>query len=205
LIDDAAYMTREAANSILKILEEPLGNTIFVLVTRDPSRILSTIRSRVWEVKFWPVSPARLVSGLVERGVSARKSSLAANLAHGLPGRAITYAGLSEAEIKDIQKTSDEMEALCAPGHLAERLRAVAACEERDEYAHLLAEMLGTASYDFDKKLRALADPMAEEAALAHTCRQGEIVRRLLALETELPHLYANMRLAFESAMISMR
>jgi len=58
IVDDAAQLTREASNSLLKILEEPQGDTIFILVASDESRVLPTIRSRVWQLKFWPVPHA---------------------------------------------------------------------------------------------------------------------------------------------------
>ncbi len=204
-IDDAAYMTREAANSILKILEEPLGNTIFVLVTRDASRVLPTIRSRVWEVKFWPVSPSLVASGLEVRGVSARKALSISNISQGLPGRAIAYTEMSEADIAHIQKAREDLEALFTPDHLQERLLAVAACEERDAYTRLLASMLDVLGHDFGVRLWEASGPAVDKQLMADARRYADMVKNLLALETELPRLYANMRLAFESAMISMR
>jgi len=58
IVDDAGYLTREASNSILKVLEEPPGDTVFILIASDESCVLPTIRSRVWQLKFWPVPRA---------------------------------------------------------------------------------------------------------------------------------------------------
>ena len=46
IIDGAEYMTHNAANALLKILEEPGNNTIIFLITHSISRIIATIRSR---------------------------------------------------------------------------------------------------------------------------------------------------------------
>ena len=46
IIQDAHKLNHAAANALLKMLEEPPGNTIFFLVTSHPWRLLATIRSR---------------------------------------------------------------------------------------------------------------------------------------------------------------
>jgi len=57
LVNPAEAMNRNAANSILKTLEEPPPNTLFLLVSSDPSRLLPTIRSRCQSIPF--VTPSR--------------------------------------------------------------------------------------------------------------------------------------------------
>ncbi len=55
IVRDASRLTREAANAFLKILEEPRGNTLFILLAEFLEDVLPTIRSRVWNIRFWPV------------------------------------------------------------------------------------------------------------------------------------------------------
>jgi DNA polymerase-3 subunit delta' len=52
LIDQAELMTTGAANALLKTLEEPRGDTLLVLLTSQPNRLLATIRSRCQPLPF---------------------------------------------------------------------------------------------------------------------------------------------------------
>jgi len=56
IINEAELMNSEAANALLKTLEEPQGNTIFTLITQKPELLPKTILSRLQEVRFKPVS-----------------------------------------------------------------------------------------------------------------------------------------------------
>lgn len=56
IIDDAELMTTVTANSLLKILEEPRDGKIFILITRQLSKILVTIRSRASRFFFAPLT-----------------------------------------------------------------------------------------------------------------------------------------------------
>lgn len=66
LIQSIERMTPEAANSFLKVLEEPPERTIFILTTNDIMLLLPTIVSRVRTVKFSPVSVSFLTKKLQE-------------------------------------------------------------------------------------------------------------------------------------------
>ncbi|MCZ6827961.1 MAG: DNA polymerase III subunit delta' [Gammaproteobacteria bacterium] len=52
VIDDADLVTREAANSLLKTLEEPAGASLLMLISKRPHGLLATIRSRCQLVRF---------------------------------------------------------------------------------------------------------------------------------------------------------
>lgn len=56
IIDDADALTTQAANALLKSLEEPPERTFFILVSAHPSRLLATIRSRCQVYRFQPLS-----------------------------------------------------------------------------------------------------------------------------------------------------
>jgi len=66
LIQSLEIMTSEAANSFLKVLEEPPPRTVFILTTNDIMLLLPTIVSRVRVVKFNPVSASFLTKKLQE-------------------------------------------------------------------------------------------------------------------------------------------
>ncbi|OPY70928.1 MAG: DNA polymerase III subunit tau [Syntrophorhabdaceae bacterium PtaU1.Bin034] len=56
LIDNAELMTREAANALLKTLEEPPPSNLFILVTSREQEIPATVRSRCMRIGFGPLS-----------------------------------------------------------------------------------------------------------------------------------------------------
>jgi DNA polymerase-3 subunit delta' len=66
IVRDADELTQQAANALLKTLEEPHKNTHFVLLTSRPSRLLDTVRSRTLPVRFAPL-PDRVVASILER------------------------------------------------------------------------------------------------------------------------------------------
>ncbi len=55
IIDEASSMNASAANALLKMLEEPVGKTIFILVTSNPGILLPTVVSRCLLLGFSPV------------------------------------------------------------------------------------------------------------------------------------------------------
>ena len=60
IIDEAHMLTKDACNALLKTLEEPPQNTIFILATTDAHKMLPTILSRVQKFDFKPLSYAEL-------------------------------------------------------------------------------------------------------------------------------------------------
>lgn len=95
LIDDADRMNETAANRLLKTLEEPSGEVIFILVTSACEAILPTIRSRAVRIAFGALPRTELETALAERGTDNGETIAA--LADGSLGRAYALAaeGLS--------------------------------------------------------------------------------------------------------------
>ncbi|MBI2642319.1 MAG: hypothetical protein HYW97_00510 [Candidatus Wildermuthbacteria bacterium] len=53
ILQDIHQATQEAQSALLKVLEEPRGDTLFFLLTSFPFLVLPTLRSRAQEVRFW--------------------------------------------------------------------------------------------------------------------------------------------------------
>ena len=88
VIDDASYMTLQAANALLKVLEEPPEWGIFLLYTSYPERILSTIRSRCLTVRLNRFTVRELASYIREHyDVSTEIAYHLARLCEGCPDR----------------------------------------------------------------------------------------------------------------------
>lgn len=83
IIDEADKMRAEAANSILKTLEEPAGDVVFILITAKRYQLLDTIRSRCMLVQFGTVGTSELARALTAGGADEHDAELAARLAGG--------------------------------------------------------------------------------------------------------------------------
>lgn len=90
IIEPADALNAEAANALLKTLEEPPQATGFVLVTARPMDLLATVRSRGQRVRFGPVELLRLVSWLESRQIA--QAGELARLAEGCPLRSLALA-----------------------------------------------------------------------------------------------------------------
>lgn len=83
IIEEADRMNESAQNAVLKTLEEPHPDTVFILISGHEEEVLETIRSRCRIVRLEPVSEARIVELLEEDGVSDSEALLAARLSSG--------------------------------------------------------------------------------------------------------------------------
>lgn len=77
-------MNIECANKLLKLIEEPPQQTVFVMVCEEPDKLLETIRSRVQRIDVKKIDDADVERALVEkRGVSEDAAHRIARLANG--------------------------------------------------------------------------------------------------------------------------
>jgi DNA polymerase-3 subunit delta' len=92
IFKEADRMWEEGASTLLKVLEEPPGDVVFILVTANPGAVLPTIRSRCQEVRFANVPIEELKDYLVTgRGASPERAELIARLTGGVLGRALDW------------------------------------------------------------------------------------------------------------------
>ena len=87
-------LNRNAANSLLKILEEPPKNTVLLLVSDNPAQVLPTIRSRCRTLALKPL-PESVIVELLQRfhpGLSGQDRAALARLGEGSIGRALELA-----------------------------------------------------------------------------------------------------------------
>jgi DNA polymerase-3 subunit delta' len=92
----------QAANALLKTLEEPEGGAVFILLASSREGVLPTVASRAQAVRFDPVPRSEVVSFLMERGHPEGEASLAAALGRGSVGLALRYA--EEDELKELRE-----------------------------------------------------------------------------------------------------
>lgn len=89
IIEEAQLMTDEAANALLKVLEEPPENTMIILLAPSPVQVLPTISSRTATVAFLPPGSQAIKKYLEsEAGLSLDDARVITELSTGQPGLA---------------------------------------------------------------------------------------------------------------------
>jgi len=91
-IDNAEYMSLEAQNALLKNLEEPPVNTLFLLTTSISNKLLPTIKSRLSIIKINRPSREDIQIYLKNKGIESSDSELVINISSGLSGLASDIA-----------------------------------------------------------------------------------------------------------------
>jgi len=94
IVDTADDMNDNAANALLKMLEEPPGHAMLLLLSNTPGRLLPTIRSRCQRLDLRPLEEALLEKALAEYlpETSAAERASLARLSGGSIGAALTLA-----------------------------------------------------------------------------------------------------------------
>ena len=99
IVDAADEMNVNAANALLKLLEEPPENAVLLLVSHQPSRLLPTIRSRCRELRLGTLGPGEMAAALDAAGAETGADPAAlAELSGGSVGEAIRLTNLDGLE-----------------------------------------------------------------------------------------------------------
>src|SRR6266852_955644 len=104
VVEDADYMNDQAANALLKTLEEPPPTSHLILTTANPTALLATIRSRCQIIRFGPIPAEEIEQFLInEKKVPAADAALLARTSRGSIGRALA------ADVEDYRERRNEM------------------------------------------------------------------------------------------------
>ena len=113
IIDEADKMTVGAQNALLKTIEEPPEYVVILLLVRNMSLLLETIRSRCIKLLLSAVSNDRIKSWLVEKGISEDVATVVASYSNGAPGIAKVmaesedFAGMYNQNVEFLKKISE--------------------------------------------------------------------------------------------------
>jgi DNA polymerase-3 subunit delta' len=123
MIDSADDLERGAANALLKNLEEPPADMLFLLVSHAPGRLLPTIRSRCRTLRFDALDDdaMRAILRAGDESLSDKELAALIHVGEGSPGKALRYAGLG---IADMEQT---LAAIAANGDPGNRQRLILA------------------------------------------------------------------------------
>lgn len=95
IVDAADHMNPNAANALLKVLEEPPKRALLLLISHAPARMLPTIRSRCRTLTLRPLAPealAEVVNRHLDAPLAEADRVLLAHLSRGSAGRALQLA-----------------------------------------------------------------------------------------------------------------
>lgn len=178
VIDSVDELEKSAANALLKMLEEPPPNTLFLLVSHAPGRLLPTIRSRCRRLQFEALDDDAMTSVLQEQlpDASTDERQRLIPLANGSVGRALAFASLElgplETDALAILRQGDADNSKRSA--LASQLARKAAADRYAAFLDLLPSLVA-------KESRTLAEPQRERALVAY-----ERVRELAAVAPRL-------------------
>lgn len=178
VIDSVDDLEREGANALLKMLEEPPANTLFLLVSHASGRLLATIRSRCRRLDFQTLDDDAMTSALcaVLPDASDAERTQLVPLAAGSVGRAIAYAALDLAPLEEaataILREGDPSNA--RRSKLAQGMSGKAAADRYVAFLALVPRLIA-------REARSLDGPRRERAidAYAQARDTAAIARRL--------------------------
>ncbi|MFH1502251.1 MAG: DNA polymerase III subunit delta' [Candidatus Eisenbacteria bacterium] len=186
VVADADAMSSEAANALLKTLEEPPKETVLVLTTSRPSALPTTVVSRCQRVPFVRLSGEsveKILVGDPRLGFDRKKARSAATVARGSVGRAVrTDKAAADAELARVasimsgSRTRDVGSLLDEAGTLAFRLG-------REEQQHILDLML---LWYRDVLILSSQDGAAPPPELVYGRHADELSRQARSMDLEL-------------------
>jgi DNA polymerase-3 subunit delta' len=139
VLDDAHRLTEQAANALLKSLEEPPASSHLMLVTASPQSLLPTIRSRCQNLRLSALPVPLLEEHLRSRlGLAPEEAHLRATLAGGSLGAALAFEADAYRGLRD--ELLDLLEGLSRGGPLG-RLEAAERLSEREDLALTFAAL----------------------------------------------------------------
>ncbi len=199
IFDPAHAMNEEAANALLKTLEEPAPQTTLILIAENIRRLPGTIVSRCQRVAFGPLAPEDLQTLLVERlGVERSAAAELSRLCDGSVGEALRFY-----EDAVLAQRDALLQFLSCDGSMKE---AEAWIGDREEALRLLRALAIWYRDLLALKTSGSADLLMHPAGSAALERAGRQIQTpvilqslgVIAQTSEDIRRHANMRLAFE-------
>jgi len=209
IINEAELMTVQAANSLLKILEEPVGDIVFILVSANRLMLLPTIISRCMSMGFQPLTDKVLAKALIDKGFLPDQSEMAARLSLGRMGTALSLLepdglALRNQAVQIIQKLLDgNMTIVWDTASTVEKMERKDILQLFQYFTYILRDTLMVITGQ-DRQL--LLNTDLAEWLMGHFGRWSEnsLLEGIRAVETarRALHANANARLTSEALLI---
>lgn len=129
-------MNAETANKLLKVVEEPPENTVFLFVTHSPEKVLQTIFSRCQSMRVLPLPKEDVSRVLSEQfNFSRQQAGVLAGISGGSVGRALNLSGDNEEKTRFMDLFADMLRGVMKKDLLSalEASEMIAALESREK------------------------------------------------------------------------
>lgn len=192
IFDEAHLLNEQAANAMLKSVEEPPEHTHFLFVTPSASQVLPTIRSRSQALNFAPLDRDALSQALKLQGMKVALTPELEALCGGSVAVAIENLG-DEVALEIAQAVKRLMQALGSEQAMRELQSWKELVKDREQHvlvSRLLVQEIA-AAWRGEAQLREQGQSPSEQSASAQTRRQLEKLSQL-ALEAQAD-LYRNV------------
>ncbi len=209
VLDGADQMRAEAANCLLKTLEEPPSRSILVLVTAKPYLLLGTIRSRSRMLQFGPIAEDEIEAFLVSSVGRARDDArLAAGFSNGSLSAALSFDPALHKEVRE--KALRFLSLLLRREGFAPASALVAGVVKEKESFQVWVDMTATLLQDVYYAQTAPArigqrDIAAELASLAQSTPRAAVISAIEAVKNLKAGLLQNVnrQLALEALFLA--
>jgi DNA polymerase-3 subunit delta' len=209
ILDGADQMRQEAANCLLKTLEEPPSRSILILLTAKPYLLLGTIRSRSRMLQFGPIAEDLIEEFLVSgQGRAPEDARLAAVLSNGSLGTALAFDVARNREVR--QQALRFVSLLLQRGSFAHASALVAGVvkdkESLPEWVEMTATLLEDVYYSQTAPGRiGQRDMVAELNDLAQSASHASVVAAIDAVKNLKAALQQNVnrQLALEAMFLA--
>lgn len=144
ILVSAEAMNVNAANSLLKTLEEPTDNTLIILLSASPGRLPATVRSRCQQIVISVPAPELAMEWLISQGVDAAQASDCLKLSGGAPLRALECVtqGRGEQRRKCLEQVQQVISGHLDPLQLAQEWGAEAGTETLEWWRDWLQDLI---------------------------------------------------------------
>ncbi|NNE71215.1 MAG: DNA polymerase III subunit delta' [Rhodothermales bacterium] len=190
ILSDAELLRKEAANAFLKLLEEPTEQTVFLLTSSRPDRMLPTILSRCQHLRFDRLTAEEITAGILNRKLAAGPAAEAiARMADGSFARALDLAASEElmaARAEVLRFLRGSYTAWTASDRMAEQIEAMSRLG-REQIKFILELMLG-----WIRDLN-LIRVLGDSAPIVNTDQSTEIRKFAAGLADADPELMARL------------
>jgi DNA polymerase-3 subunit gamma/tau len=195
ILDEAHQLTDEAANALLKTLEEPPPGVVFVLATTRPEDLADTIRSRAQHFHFRALSFAEIDDAL-QRIAAEEKLAIE-------PGARAVIARAAEGSLRDSLSLLEQAIAYCGERITDRQVRELLGVVAEETLGELLAAIRERSA---EKALALVGRLVAEGQNVEHFCREAIrhfrnlLVARVAGAESDLIAAPAEERAALAAA-----
>lgn len=186
IIDDADRLTLEAANALLKILEEPPSFSLLFLISSMPQSLPDTIVSRCQILRFLPLTSGEVTEFLKQKKLRKSDKEFLIKITAGRLG--LIEELLCSQNLAGVQQSVDDLRKLLNQGIF-----------ERMQYAK---KIYNDGKGDYKKKVGYWLDWL--HASMKDSVRAKEITKNLLSLHQVLSQPQFNHRLALENFLINL-